>query len=113
MTYKQILQKRAKKIINTKAIKSVSLYGVILAPVVTEKTHKLQESENKYTFKVHEDANKNDVNEAVRVIYKVNPIKINMLNVVFKWRNNRKLVRKAYKKAIVTLAKNDKIELGS
>jgi hypothetical protein len=34
-----------------------------------------------------------------------------MINVVFKWRNQRKLVRRAYKKAIVTLDKKDKIEL--
>jgi hypothetical protein len=31
--------------------------------------------------------------------------------VVFKGRNQRKLVRKAYKKAIVTLPKKEKIEL--
>jgi ribosomal protein L23 len=46
-------------------------------------------------------------------LYKVHPDGINMVKVVYKWRNQRKLVRKAYKKAIVTLPKNEKIELGS
>lgn len=113
MTYKQILKERAKKLVSTKAIKKVSVYGIIISPIVTEKTHKLQEAENKYSFKVHSDANKNDVTASIVALYKVNPIKINILNVVFKGRNNRKLVRKAYKKAIVTLHKKDKIELGS
>lgn len=113
MTYKKILQTRAKKTASTKAVKKFSLYGIISAPLVTEKTHKQQESENKYCFKVHTDANKNDVKEAVQQIYKVTPEKINIVNVCFKGRNNRKLVRWAYKKAIVTLGKKDKIEMGS
>ena len=113
MTYKQTLQQRAKKNTATKAVKKFSLYGVILSPIITEKTHKQQESENKYCFKIHADANKNDVKEAVQHIYKVTPEKVNVVNVCFKWRNNRKLVRSAYKKAVVTLAKKDKIEIGS
>ena len=111
MTFKQILQSRAKKDVAGKIIKKVSPYGVILAPLVTEKTYKQQESKNKYSFKVHKDANKSDVKQAVVFIYKVTPEHINIVNVVYKGRNNRKLVRKSYKKAIVTLGKKDKIEL--
>jgi len=113
MTFKQILQARAKKNITGKVIKKVSPYGVILWPIVTEKTHKQQEANNKYSFKVHKDANKSDVKQAIEFLYKVNPEGINMVNVVYKWRNQRKLVRKSYKKAIVTLSKKEKIELGS
>lgn len=93
MTYKKTLQNRAKKTTSTKAVKRFSLYGIILSPLITEKTHKQQESENKYCFRVHVDANKNDVKEAVQHIYKVTPEKINIVNVCFKGRNNRKLVR--------------------
>jgi ribosomal protein L23 len=46
-------------------------------------------------------------------LYKVHPEHINIINVVYKWRSQRKLVRKVYKKAIVTLPKKEKIELGS
>jgi ribosomal protein L23 len=46
-------------------------------------------------------------------LYKVHPEWVNIVNVVYKWRNQRKLVRKSYKKAIVTLSKKEKIDLGS
>jgi len=113
MTFKQILQARAKKNTTGKIISKVSSYGVILCPLVTEKTHKQQEATNKYSFKVHSDANKNDVKQAVEFLYKVHPESISIINVVRKGRNQRKLVRKSYKKAIVTLPKKEKIELGS
>ena len=113
MTFKKILQARAKKNTTGKVITKVSPFGVILWPLVTEKTHKQQEATNKYSFKVHKDANKNDVKQAVEFLYKVHPEGVNIVNVVYKGRNQRKLVRKAYKKAIVTLGKKDKIELGS
>ena len=105
MTFKQILQARAKKNVTGKVIKKLSPYGVILSPIVTEKTHKQQESANKYSFKIHKDANKNDVKQAIEFLYKVNPEGVNIVNVVYKGRNQRKLVRKSYKKAIKLLLK--------
>ena len=80
MTFKKILQQRAKKSVATKAIKKFSPYDILLAPMVTEKTYKQQESVNKYYFKVHADANKNDVKEAILYLYKVTPLKINVVN---------------------------------
>jgi large subunit ribosomal protein L23 len=112
MTFRQILQNRAKKNVQTKAIKKFGPYDVIIAPLVTEKSHKQQAATNTYSFKVHGDANKNDVKQAVEFIYKITPETVRMINVVFKGRSQRKIVRKAYKKAIVTLNKKDKIELG-
>jgi large subunit ribosomal protein L23 len=112
MTFREIVQARAKKNVAVKAMKKFSPYEIILSPLFTEKSHKQQETDHKYSFKVHGDANKNDVVRAIEFIYKVTPTKINMENVEEKGRNNRKLVRKAYKKAIVTLNKKDKIELG-
>jgi ribosomal protein L23 len=41
----------------------------------------------------------------------VTPLKINVVNVTFKWRGQKKLVRKSYKKAVITLNKKDKIEI--
>ena len=113
MTFKQILQARAKKNATGKVIKKVSPYGVIISPIVTEKTHKQQESQNKYSFKVHKDANKSDIKQAIAFLYKAQPESVSIVNVTYKWRNQRKLVRKAFKKAIVTLSKKDNIELWS
>jgi ribosomal protein L23 len=52
--------------------------------MITEKTYKQQESVNKYYFKIHKDANKNDIRDAVIYLYKVTPLKINVVNVAFK-----------------------------
>jgi len=111
MTFKEKLQRRARKNVATKALKKFSPYEVILAPVLTEKTYKAMETSNKYVFKVHSDANKNDVDAAIRYLYKVTPIKINIVNAAFKWRERRNLVKRAFKKAIVTLWEKEKIEL--
>ncbi len=111
MTFKEILQKRAKKNSSVKAIKKFSPYDIVIAPMITEKTYKQQESVNKYYFKIHKDANKNDIRDALIYLYKVTPLKINVVNVVFKSRGQKKLIRRSYKKAIITLNKNDKIEV--
>jgi ribosomal protein L23 len=52
--------------------------------VITEKSHKQQAEDNKYAFKVHDEANKNDVKQAIEYIYKITPLTINMVNVVYK-----------------------------
>lgn len=106
------MQARAKKSIATKALKKFVPYDIILAPLMTEKSHKEQADYNKYSFRVHSDANKNDVKQAIAFLYKVTPLDINVVNVVRKGRSQRKLVRKSYKKAIITLWKKDKMELG-
>jgi len=111
MTFREKLQQRAKKNNSVKALKKFKPQEIILGLLTTEKTYKEKESLNKYFFKVHNDANKNDVKEAIKTIYNVAPEQVNMVNVVYKWRANKKLVRRSYKKAIVTLDKKDKIEL--
>lgn len=93
-----------------KALKTFAPYDIIISPLLTEKTHRDQES-HKYTFKVHSNANKNDVKQAVEYLYKVHPLKINMINAPFKGRSRRSLVRSAYKKAVITLSDKEKIEI--
>ena len=110
MTFKDILKQRARKSVAPKAIDKVWPYGILLAPVFTEKTYQKQEEENKYVFKVHPDANKNDVALAIKYIYKITPVKINMLNTAFKNKSKKPLVKKSYKKAIITLSEKEKIE---
>lgn len=111
MTFRQKLQQRAVKNASTKALKRFAPHDIILAPILTEKTYGQQES-HKYAFKIHRDANKNDVKSAIAYLYHVNPVKINIVHVPFKGRSQRKLVRADYKKAIITLPENEKIEVG-
>lgn len=109
MAYVDILRQRAKKGVAVKALHALSPYDIILAPIMTEKSYAGSQSEDakvekKYLFKVHSDANKNDVKQAVVTVYGVQPVSVNLLWVKEKGRQNRKLVRRSYKKAIVTTA---------
>ena len=110
MTFRQKLQRRAVKSIETKVLKSFSPYDVIVAPILTEKSHLAQENDNKYFFRVISGANKNDVKQAIEFLYGVVPVKVNLIKVPCKGRVQRKSVRSEYKKAVVTLSEYDKIE---
>ncbi len=85
---------------------------VIIKPVLSEKSTTLAEM-RKYVFRVSKKANKKIVKRAIKEIFNVDPVSVNIINV----RGHRKRVRYNYgftpswKKAIVTLKEGDKIEL--
>jgi large subunit ribosomal protein L23 len=87
---------------------------VILEPVVSEKSYALIE-ENVYTFKVHPDASKPEIHDAVEAIFNVTVVKVNTLNRKGKTqrvrRTNKVGHRPDTKRALVTLAAGDRIEL--
>lgn len=87
---------------------------VILKPVVSEKSYALLET-NQYTFIVHPTASKPEIHDAVESIFDVTVLKVNTLNRKGKSVRNRrtgKLGSKAdSKRAIVTLAEGDSIDL--
>lgn len=87
---------------------------VILEPVVSEKSYGLLD-ENVYTFKVHPDAAKPEIRDAVEALFDVTVLKINTLNRQGKRRRDRRTgkwgQRPATKRALVTLAEGDTIEL--
>lgn len=86
---------------------------VIIAPIITEKTYTLANEQNKYTFKVHPDANKIEIKNAVEKLFKVKVVQVNTINVKPKKKRLGKFEGRTskWKKAIVTLAPGDKIEL--
>ena len=85
--------------------------SVILKPVMTEKSTALREQNNKYTFIVHKDANKIIVKDAIQKLFEVTPLSVNIINT----KGKKKRVRykygytAGYKKAVITLKKEDKI----
>lgn len=85
---------------------------IIIRPVISEKTTALMEDQ-KYVFKVARDANKLTVRQALKELFNVTPVKINIVNVRGKNRRLRYRIgkRSAWKKAIVTLSAGDKIEI--
>ena len=90
----------------------INLYDSILSPVVTEKSTKLSEI-NKVVFKVNSLADKRSVKRSIEKIFKVNVIKINIINKQrrIKTVRGRKVKVQGYKKAIVTLKKGQNIDL--
>lgn len=87
---------------------------VILKPVVSEKSYALLET-NQYTFIVHPTASKPEISDAVASIFGVTVTRVNTLNRQGKKTRNRrtgKVGSKATtKRAIVTLAEGDSIDL--
>ena len=90
----------------------MNLYDSILNPVVTEKATNLSEM-NKVVFKVNRSANKRSVKKSIEKIFKVNVVKINIINKQsrFKITRGKKVKIQGYKKAIVTLKKGQNIDL--
>jgi large subunit ribosomal protein L23 len=88
--------------------------SVILRPVVSEKSYALLD-EGVYTFVVHPDANKTEIRQAVESIFRVRVAGVNTLNRRGKRKRNRRTFtygrRPDTKRAIVTLAGGDRIDL--
>lgn len=87
---------------------------IIIAPVVSEKSYALSEAAV-YTFRVAPDASKPEIHDAVEAIFGVTVSKVNTLNRKGKRKRNRKTFdfgkRPDTKRAIVTLAEGDTIDL--
>lgn len=86
---------------------------VIIRPVLTEKTLRLQ-SENVWTFFVHKKANKHQIAKAVEEIFGVIPVKIRIVREKPKtkmvWRKRKKIKLPGNKKALVSLKPGEKIK---
>ena len=86
--------------------------AVVLAPVVSEKSYSLIE-DGKYTFKVHSDAHKTQVRQAVEEIFKVDVVDVKIIQVRAKPKRRGAFrgTRPGYKKAIVKLAEGQSISI--
>lgn len=87
---------------------------VIRKPVISEKSYALMD-ENTYTFVVHPDANKIEIRQAVESIFGVEVVRVNTLTRRGKRKRNRRTgifnQRPDEKRAIVTVAEGDRIDL--
>ena len=91
----------------------LNLYDIVIEPLITEKLSKAAEVASQYGFRVHPQANKKEVKAAIEKIFNVHVEKVNTMNVSGKWRRVRYVAGQtpAWKKAIVTLKKGEKIDL--
>ena len=85
---------------------------VIVRPVVSEKSYAGLES-NKYTFLVYRDASKTEIKEAIQKIWNVHVLSVNTMTRKGKVKRQRFVEgrRPDQKRAIVTLAPGDQIEI--
>ena len=90
----------------------IHLYDKILSPMVTEKSTNLSE-QNKIVFKVPTGANKINLKKNIEKIFKVNVIKINIINKQNRTKiaKGKKVKVSGFKKAIITLKKGQSIDL--
>jgi large subunit ribosomal protein L23 len=90
------------------------IYDVIRRPLITEKSSIQADELNQYVFEVASNANKIQIKDAVEVIFDVSVTKVNtMVMPAKRGRRGRNwyLRSKQWKKAVVTLAEGDEIEL--
>ena len=94
---------------------------VIIRPLLTEKSNVLSELQNKYVFQVFKNANKIDIKRSIENRFEVKVKKVSTINCKAKNKNmsvrsNGRVIRTNgnrtdWKKAIITLSGDDKIDL--
>ncbi|TCZ74509.1 50S ribosomal protein L23 [Flaviaesturariibacter aridisoli] len=95
----------------------MKLSEVLIKPILTEKANAQQESLRRYAFKVAKKANKLEIKKAVEEFYGVNVIDVN--TQVQPGKNKTRFTKKgfisgvkpAFKKALVTVAEGETIDL--
>ena len=91
------------------------VHNILIRPIITEKSNYQAGTHNQYVFEVARDASKGSIKDAVEILFDVEVLKVNVINVSPKrsvrWQSRRvKVRRSAYKKAIITLVPGDSIE---
>ena len=91
---------------------SLTARQVLIAPVVSEKSYSLIEA-RKYAFRVHPDAHKTQIRQAVEELFEVNVTKVNIIAVKSKPKRRGMIRgrRSGWKKAVVQVREGDTIEI--
>lgn len=100
-------------IANVAGTESTFTQDVLIRPRITEKAGSQAEKFNAYTFEVYPNATKKSIALAVNAIYKVKPIQVRIVNLKPKavFVRGKRGSQAGIKKAIITLKKEDKIQL--
>ncbi|MDK1027881.1 MAG: 50S ribosomal protein L23 [Anaerolineae bacterium] len=93
-----------------------TIYDVLVRPLVTEKSSYQSTKLKQYSFVVANKATKTMVKDAIETLFDVNVERVNIINTPAKRgrrsRSRRNLVRRpGYKKAIITLADGDVLDI--
>ena len=95
-------------------MKKINYINSIRHPIITEKATFLSE-QNKTVFNVHKGANKKTIKKNIEKLFKVNVIKVNIINTKtkIKIKQGKLSSKSGYKKAVITLKKGQSIDLAS
>ena len=87
-------------------------HQIVLAPIVSEKSYHGSVN-GVYTFRVHEDAHKTQIRQAIEELFEVNVVRVNVIKVQPKpkRRGQIKGTKQGWKKAIVQLKAGETIEV--
>ena len=91
----------------------LSIYDIIVGPVISDKAYRLNKKFNKLALKVHPGANKSTIKEALEKLFSV---KVDKVSIVVRKGKNRKVrgratTGKITKRAIITLADGYSLDL--
>jgi large subunit ribosomal protein L23 len=91
----------------------MDIYSVIKKPLVTEKSTVARDEGNKYIFEVDRKATKIEIRNAVEKIFKVKVMNVRTMNFIGKKKRVGRVIgsRSDWKKAVVTLAPGNSIEV--
>lgn len=92
---------------------SGAFFGVIVRPLLTERSTIQKEKYNQYAFEVARSADKGTIKRAVKELFKVDVVSVRTMVMPGKFRRYGRGggMRPDWKKAVVTLGKGQKIEL--
>ena len=87
-------------------------FQIVLEPVVSEKSYE-GTADGIYTFKVHPDAHKTQIRQAVEELFEVKVERVNIVKVQAKPKRRGRILgsKNGWKKAVVQLRKGDTIEI--
>jgi large subunit ribosomal protein L23 len=91
----------------------MDMYYIIKRALLTEKSSTAKDESNKYVFEVDTKANKIEITNAVERLFKVKVIDVHVMNVRGKKKRVGKIIgqKKDWKKAVITLAPGNRIEV--
>ncbi|MGZ6274584.1 MAG: 50S ribosomal protein L23 [Syntrophales bacterium] len=91
----------------------MDIYHTIRRAVITEKSTAAKDEGNKYIFEVDRRVNKVEVATAVEKLFKVKVLDVHVMNIVGKKKRVGRIMgeKRSWKKAIVTLAPGNRIEI--
>lgn len=112
VTDKVIVAEEKSETSSVKANLILARQSILVKPLVSEKATMVN-ALNKYIFVVSPKANKSEIKKAIKELYGVTPIAVNVINKLgkFTYLRGRQGRTKDFKKAIITLKKGDSIKI--